>query len=85
LGWAELAYAHGYADQAHLVREFRAFGATPPTHLFTPEWYEATTVHRVSTTHDEVRSVQSPRNLNDPRLTHQPRTATAGRKRSRST
>ena len=86
LGWAELAYAHGYADQAHLVREFRAFGATPPTHLFTPEWYEATTVQRVTTTpHEEVRSVQSSRELPDPRLTHQPRTATAGRKRSRST
>jgi AraC-like DNA-binding protein len=85
LGWAELAYAHGYADQAHLVREFRAFGATPPTHLFTPEWYEATTIRRVSTAqHEEVRSVQSSRELPDPRLTHQPRTATAGRKRSRS-
>jgi AraC-like DNA-binding protein len=28
--WADLAAAHGYADQSHLVREFRAFtGATP--------------------------------------------------------
>src|SRR5262249_30972310 len=46
VGWAELAYANGYADQAHLVREFRAFGATPPAHLFTPEWYGETTVTR---------------------------------------
>ena len=30
--WAALAVDHGYADQAHLVREFRAFGAEPPTH-----------------------------------------------------
>jgi len=45
-GWAELAYANGYADQAHLVREFRAFGATPPAHLFTPEWYGETTIRR---------------------------------------
>jgi AraC-like DNA-binding protein len=47
-GWAELAYAHGYADQAHLVREFRAFGANPPAHLFTPEWYSATSVARAT-------------------------------------
>jgi AraC-like DNA-binding protein len=46
LGWAELAYSNGYADQAHLVREFRAFGAIPPAHLFTPEWYESTNVQR---------------------------------------
>ena len=39
--WADLALANGYADQAHLVREFRAFGAEPPAHLFTPEWYDA--------------------------------------------
>ena len=45
--WAELAYANGYADQAHLIREFHAFGADAPGHLFTPEWYEATTIRRV--------------------------------------
>jgi AraC-like DNA-binding protein len=49
LGWAELAYANRYADQAHLVREFRAFGAIPAAHLFTPEWYENTTVRRSGT------------------------------------
>ena len=47
VGWAELAYDNGYADQAHLIREFRAFGADPPAHLFTSEWYEATTTRRV--------------------------------------
>jgi AraC-like DNA-binding protein len=59
-GWAELAYANGYADQAHLVREFRAFGAIPPAHLFTPEWYEATNVQRAGAPNEEVRFVQSP-------------------------
>ena len=29
-GWAELALACGYADQAHLVREVRAFAGSPP-------------------------------------------------------
>ena len=29
--WAELAAAHGYADQAHLVREFRHLLGLPPT------------------------------------------------------
>jgi AraC-like DNA-binding protein len=48
VGWAELAYANGYADQAHLVREFRAFGAIPPAHLFTPDWYDNTTVRRTT-------------------------------------
>jgi len=54
--WASLAYANGYADQAHLVREFRAFGATPPAHLFTPEWYEVTSVHR-----GPIHSIRRPR------------------------
>jgi AraC-like DNA-binding protein len=53
LTWADLALANGYADQAHLVREFRTFGARPPAHLFTAEWYAATTV--------DVRSVQERR------------------------
>lgn len=82
LGWAELAYAHGYADQAHLVREFRAFGANPPAHLFTPEWYEATTVQRASARHEEVRFVQSHRDRNDPTSTHRAGTRPANRRSS---
>jgi AraC-like DNA-binding protein len=46
LTWAELALANGYADQAHLIREFRAFGAEPPAHLFTDEWYATTKMAR---------------------------------------
>jgi AraC-like DNA-binding protein len=46
--WAALAAEHGFADQAHLIREFRAFGAEPPTHIFTPEWYDATEISRAS-------------------------------------
>ena len=61
LTWAGLAAEHGFADQAHLVREFRAFGAEPPTHLFTPEWYDATEISRESGPAQGVRSVQDPR------------------------
>lgn len=33
LGWADLAYAAGYADQAHLVREFRELSGLSPGDL----------------------------------------------------
>jgi transcriptional regulator GlxA family with amidase domain len=58
LTWADLAFANGYADQSHLVREFRTFGARPPAHLFTAEWYGATTVTRADGPPNDVRSVQ---------------------------
>jgi AraC-like DNA-binding protein len=56
--WAGLAAEHGFADQAHLVREFRAFGALPPTHIFTPDWYDATAISRASGPVQGVRFVQ---------------------------
>jgi AraC-like DNA-binding protein len=56
--WADLALANGYADQAHLVREFRTFGARPPAHLFTAEWYDTTNVTFPELKTSDVRSVQ---------------------------
>ena len=56
--WAGLAAEHGYADQAHLIREFRAFGAQPPTHIFTADWYDATGLSRLSGPAPGVRFVQ---------------------------
>jgi AraC-like DNA-binding protein len=56
--WAGLAAAHGYSDQAHLVREFRAFGAEPPTHIFTSQWYDSTGLARLSGPAPGVRFVQ---------------------------
>ena len=56
--WAALAAEHGYADQAHLTREFRAFGAEPPTQVFSAHWYDATELSRVSGPGQGVRSVQ---------------------------
>src|SRR5262245_56068789 len=58
LTWADLALANGYADQSHLVREFQTFGARAPAHLFTAEWYDATTVTRGEDASRHVRSVQ---------------------------
>lgn len=56
--WAEIAAAHGYADQAHMVREFRTFGAEPPTRLFTQDWYDTTEMSRAAGPAKGVRSVQ---------------------------
>ena len=59
--WAGLAAEAGFSDQAHMVREFRAFGAESPTHQFTKDWYPRTRVRRVSGPRRGVRSVQDPR------------------------
>jgi AraC-like DNA-binding protein len=56
--WASLAVEHGYADQAHLVREFRAFGAVPPTRFFSSAWYAATAFSRATGPARGVRFVQ---------------------------
>ena len=60
--WAAIAADHGYADQAHMVREFRSFGVEPPAHFFTPDWYDVTTSSRAAASADvsspDVRSVQ---------------------------
>jgi AraC-like DNA-binding protein len=33
-GWSELALEHGYYDQAHLIREIKAFTGEPPGKIF---------------------------------------------------
>jgi AraC-like DNA-binding protein len=63
--WAALAAEHGYADQAHMVREFRAFGVEPPTHFFTPDWYDTTGLSRVSGPAEGVRLAQDVRSVQD--------------------
>ena len=35
MSWADIAAESGYADQAHLVREFRDFTGTTPTRFVT--------------------------------------------------
>lgn len=65
-GWAALAAEHGYADQAHMIREFRAFGVEPPTHFFTPDWYDTTGLSRVSGPAEGVRPAQGVRSVQDP-------------------
>jgi AraC-like DNA-binding protein len=64
--WAALAAEHGYADQAHMVREFRAFGIEPPTHFFTAEWYDTTELSRVSGPAEGVRTARDVRSVQDP-------------------
>ena len=63
--WAELAAEHGYADQAHMVREFRDFGAEPPTRFFTEGWYDTTELSRLSGPAEGVRSGQNVRSVQD--------------------
>lgn len=58
--WAAVAVEQGYADQAHMVREFRAFGAEPPARQFSPDWYDVTEMSRVSGPAPGVRNVQDP-------------------------
>jgi AraC-like DNA-binding protein len=31
--WSDVAHAHGYADQSHLIRDFKALTGQPPTRL----------------------------------------------------
>ena len=73
--WASLAAEHGYADQAHLTREFRPFGAEPPTHTITPDWYDVTELSRVSSPAPDVRFAQD--SARQPKYNHP--TAGAGR------
>jgi AraC-like DNA-binding protein len=59
--WAALAAEHGYADHAHMIREFRAFGVEPPTRFFTPDWYGSTGLSRMSGPAEGVRPAQDVR------------------------
>jgi hypothetical protein len=64
--WAALAAEYGYADQAHMVRELRAFGVEPPAHFFTSEWYDKTELLRVSGPAEGIRTAQDVRSVQDP-------------------
>lgn len=46
--WAHLAAEHGYADQAHMIREFRSFGIKPPARFFSSDWYDSTGLTRAA-------------------------------------
>ena len=63
--WAALAAGHGYADQAHMVRDFRAFGVEPPTRFFSPEWYGSTELSRLSGPAQGARRAQRVRSVQD--------------------
>ena len=52
--WADLAREAGYADQAHLIREFRQFTGTTPTD------FQARTRPAAGDGEAEVNSVQDP-------------------------
>ncbi len=43
--WAGAAADLGFADQSHLIREFRAFAGGTPDRLFAPGWYEGVVSH----------------------------------------
>jgi AraC-like DNA-binding protein len=65
--WAALAAEHGYADQAHMVREFHAFGVEPPTQFFSQGWYETTEMSRLSGPAEGARAGRDVRSVQDPR------------------
>jgi AraC-like DNA-binding protein len=44
--WAAAAFACGYYDQSHLIRDFQEFCGTAQTSLFTREWYEKNGRHK---------------------------------------
>jgi hypothetical protein len=48
-----------------MVREFRAFGVEPPTHFFSPDWYDTTGLSRVSGPAEGVRKAQDVRSVQD--------------------
>jgi len=48
--WADVAHRFGYADQAHLVREFVEFTGKPPTGV----WWDLLTPSRVAFVQDET-------------------------------
>ena len=63
--WANLAIDHGFADQAHMIREFRAFGAEPPARQFSPEWYDATDVQRLPREEGDAGDARDVRSVQD--------------------